>query len=210
MVAASSAFPASGSYSYAAALNGAPVGRWSVTVKQTGDGTEIDENSNASLQGIALGATATLTLAGDLSPSKYAGSYHTLGQNPMVSVTLTPNSASVAPAGGGAAQTLALDPSTKHFIVVEEGLLAGLFALPAQLQSWKDTSVTWISPMNAAAVPVPTNPAPPTQRPANVPAADVALALAGQIPVTIWYDPATLVPDEILVPSENAVLTRLR
>ncbi len=36
------------------------------------------------------------------------------------------------------------------------------------------------------------------------------LSIDRPLAVTIWYDPATLVPDQIAVPSQNAVLTRER
>jgi hypothetical protein len=47
-------------------------------------------------------------------------------------------------------------------------------------------------------------------RPAAVPAQDVALAIGGQFAFTIWYDPATYVPDEIDVPGQNVVVSRVR
>ena len=47
-------------------------------------------------------------------------------------------------------------------------------------------------------------------RPAGVAAQDAVLAFNQPIAITIWYDPNTLIPDEILVPSQNAVLTRER
>jgi hypothetical protein len=69
--------------------------------------------------------------------------------------------------------------------------------------------VTWISPAVAQAQPVSTSSAAPT-RPAQVPAQDGVIAIDRPIAVTIWYDAATFVPDRINVPSENAVLTRVR
>ncbi|HEY1867259.1 MAG TPA: hypothetical protein VGG70_03125, partial [Candidatus Cybelea sp.] len=87
------AFPAPGSYSYVAALNGQQIGRWSVAVKGADSGTEIDENSSASVMGMQLSAQAVLTLSPDLSPTRYDGHYRTPNQSPNVSVSLTPTSA---------------------------------------------------------------------------------------------------------------------
>ncbi len=54
------------------------------------------------------------------------------------------------------------------------------------------------------------NPSSSAPRPADVPAQEAVLSIERPIAVTIWYDPATFVPDEISVPSQNAVLTRVR
>jgi hypothetical protein len=204
------AFPSAGTYAYSASMGGQAVGRWTVTVKPSDSGPQIDENSTASLGGLQLSATATLSLAADLSPVKYAGSYRSAMQNPTVDVVLTPSAATITGSSGGATSTLALQANTHHFVVVEQGLLAGLFALPAQFAAWKDASVTWIAPMNASSQALGINATAPAARPANLPAQDVALSITGPIPVTLWYDPATLVPDQIVVPSQDAVLTRIR
>ncbi|MBV8490703.1 MAG: hypothetical protein JO199_09255 [Candidatus Eremiobacteraeota bacterium] len=57
---------------------------------------------------------------------------------------------------------------------------------------------------------LPPSPSASAQRPASVPASDVALAVGGSVPFVVWYDPATLVPDEIDVPSQSATVTRVR
>ena len=207
--AAGAAFPAPGTYRYTAAMNGQNIGAWSVSVSTTGSGTEIDEDSNASVMGMQLSAKASLMLGPDLAPTKYDGNYHTPSQNPSVSVTLTPTSATVAGVFTSQPQQVALNPNTHHFVVIEPGLLAGLFALPAQLGSWKDPAVTWITPATAQVQSLSTTSGEPP-RPAGVPANDQVLSIERPTTVTIWYDPSTLVPDEIAVPSQNAVLTRQR
>jgi hypothetical protein len=157
-----------------------------------------------------LSATASLVLGPDFAPTTYSGIYRTPSQTPSVSVVLTPNSATVVGAFSTQPRQIALGPNTRHFVVIEPGLLAGLFALPAQLGAWQDPSVTWITPTTAQAESLSPNPAPSAARPRGVPAGDVLLAIERPIAVTIWYDPATLVPDEITVPSQNAVLIRER
>lgn len=202
-------FPPAGTYRYSASLAAQPIGRWSVTVKQGGSDRQIDETSSATVMGMQLGATASLLLGSDLTPSKYDGSYTISGQNRHVSATLTSTTASVVTAMAGQ-QQLAMLPATRHFVVVEQGLLAGLFALPAQLAAWKESSVTWISPATGQAQLLTIAPAPPSGPPAGVPASDASISIDRPLSVTIWYDPATYVPDEISVPSQNAVLTRDR
>ena len=210
VAAASPSFPAPGTYRYTAVLGGQRIGEWSVSVKGDESGTQIDESSSASFAGVQVAATASLALGPDLAPTRYAGSYRTGGQSPTVSVALTPTSATIVGGFGGSSRTLALVPNTRHFVVIEPALLAGLFALPAQLQAWGDSPVTWIAPITGQEKSIAKDSENPAGRPSSVPAQDVALAVRGEIPVTIWYDPATLVPDEVIVPSQNAVLTRER
>ena len=207
---ASTSFPPPGTYRYTAAMSGQKIGAWSVNVTDNGEGRQIDENSTASLMGMQLSAKASLVLGPDLAPTKYDGSYRTPGSNPTVTVTLTPSSATVAASLIGQPQEVSLDANTRHFVVIEPGLLAGLFALPAQLGAWKDPAVTWITPTTAQAQSLTANGTPSPSRPAGALPQDVELSIDQPIAVTIWYDPATLVPDVIIVPSQSAILTRVR
>ena len=207
---ASTAFPPSATYRYTGALGGQQIGSWSVTVTGNAQAEQLKETSSASIYGMPLAATATLVLGPDFAPSSYSGSYRTPSQTPTVSVTMSPNAATVVGALSSQPRTIALDRDTRHFVIIEPGLLAGLFALPAQLNAWKDATVTWITPVTAQAESLSINSSPAIARPAAIPAGDALLAVARPMAVTIWYDPSTLVPDEIEVPSQNAVLKRER
>src|SRR5580700_3405707 len=203
-------FPAAGEYRYSASMAGQNIGGWSISVRDQNGGMQIDETSSASFAGMQMSANASLALGSDLAPMSYTGNYRMAGQNPSVSVTLTPSAATVAGAMTTAPQRVALAANTRHFVVVEPGLLAGLFALPAQLAAWKDPSVTCITPATAQAQSLGTNAVSPSARPAGVDAGDAVLSIDHPIALTIWYDPGTFVPDEIVVPSQNAVVTRVR
>lgn len=170
----------------------------------------FDEKSTANFGGMALGATATLTLDNDLAPLRYDGRYSAPGQSVNVTVAVASNGATVTSPLATAPGPLQLAAGTKHFAIVEPGLLAGLFVLPAQLRAWNESSVTWITPTSAQEQ-VLTVGAPATAtRPTGVPARDALLSIASPIPATIWYDPSSFVPDRIDVPSTKAVLTRVR
>ena len=205
-----SLFPAPGTYRYTASMSGQPVGSWSVSVAQDSAQTTIAESSNANVMGMQLAATASLVLGPDLAPLRYGGQYRTPTQTPSVSVTLTPSSATVVGVLTPAPQQLALAANTQRFVVIEPGLLAGLFALPAQMAAWKDPTVTWITPATAQAQPLTASPSSSQARPAGLSAQEGVLSIDRPIAITIWYDSGTLVPDEISVPSQNAVLTRVR
>jgi hypothetical protein len=202
-------FPPAGVYRYTASMGGQTIGSWSVNIVRDTTNTEIDESSTATVMGMNVSAAAALLLGPDLSPVKYSGNYRTPTQNPSVSVDLSADSATAAGALTSQPQRLALAAGSRHFVVIEPGLLAGLFALPAQLGAWKESTVTWITPATAQAQSLTVTAAPSNSRPADVPAADAVLAIDHPVAVTIWYDPGTLAPDEISVPSQNAVLRRI-
>lgn len=191
-------------------MGGQRIGDWTATVESTNGNTQIDENSSATFAGMQLAATASLVLGRDLAPINYTGSYHTPGQNPTANVTLTATSATVSGTLTAHPQQLALIPNTRHFVVIEPGLLAGLFALPTQIAVWQETMVTWITPTSAQAQSLTVSSPAATARPAGVPAQDAVLSIERPIAVTIWYDPATHVPDQVAVPSQAAILTRER
>ncbi len=212
---ATASFPAPGTYRYSATLNGQPAGHWTLNVKAGSEGTEIDEDSVAIFMGVQMSAKAALVLGPDFSPVKYDGNYRAAGLNPIVSVAATSDSATVTSSQAPPAKNLGLVPNTRHLVIIDPGLAAGLFVLPAQLAAWREDSVTWVTPITAEAASLATQSDPPSSPPDGVPPNDVAISLVGtsstgRIPVTIWYDPSTMVPDEILVPSQNAVLTRQR
>ncbi len=203
-------FPAPGTYRYAASMSGQPVGSWSVSVTQDAAQTSITESSNANVMGMQLAATASLVLGPDLAPLRYGGQYRMPTQTPSVSVALTPRTATVVGALNNQPRQLTLAANTQRFVVIEPGLLAGVFALPAQMAAWKDPAVTWITPATAQAQALTVSPSSSEPRPAGLSAQEAVLSIGQPVAATIWYDPATLVPDEISVPSQNAVLTRVR
>ena len=204
------AFPSPGTYRYTASMGGQTIGSWSVTVSQAAAQTQIDENSSANVMGMQLAATASLVLGADLAPLKYTGTYRTPTQSPSVSVALTPTSATVIGVMTNQPRQLTLAAQSHHFVVIEPGLMAGLFALPAQLAGWKDATVTWITPATGQGLALTAGSVTSAPRPAGISAQDAVISIDQPIALTIWYDPATLVPDQIDVPSQNAVLTRVR
>lgn len=204
---------APGTYRFNATYQGAPVGGSTLTVTRDASGTTIKESATGSAGGLDFAATATLVLGADLAPTLYDGKYKVMGQDADASVNLTPTTATVkSSAAAGGPQTFALDPQSSHFVIIEPGLVSGFFALPAQMQTWSGATVSAIAPAYSREVPITPEAAasPAPTRPNGVPAGDVPLSVGGHLPFTIWYDPTTLVPDEIVVPSQNATATRVR
>jgi hypothetical protein len=199
---------AAGSYTYTAARDGATVGTSQVTVKANASGVEIDESLSGTLNGQQSSGSATYILAADLSPVSYTANGSIGGDAVKDSATVRGTSASVASAGGEP-QSIALAAPATKFVVIDLGAVAGFVPLAAQMNAWSNPDVMVLVPMYGLSL----NLDPPTTaqtRPANVPSADVALSFSGHAPFTVWYDPATLVPDEIDVPSQDITVTRKR
>jgi hypothetical protein len=182
-------------------------GTSTIVVKHVASSVHISENSTGTVQSFAANATATLALGPDLSPTSYNGSYAGAGQSGQTAVTFNGSSASETTSMGGS-NNFALG-SASHFVIVDGGLTAGFFALPAQLQAWSDSPTLLIVPIYGQSAPVEMSTATPT-RPPDVPATDVALSFTAPTPLVEWYDPKTMVFDEVDVPSQSVVIRRVR
>jgi hypothetical protein len=202
---------AAGIYSYAEAYEGESAGTSSVTVRQSASGASIVEKATGTVNGMQIVGDATLTLGPDLTLAVYNGNYQSGAIDTVVTVTVSNGFASVISSSTeGRPQSFPLTKGARHFVVFEPGLVAGLFALPAQMASWSDAPFLAIAPSVARAENFTYDATIKPQRPADVPAADDQLSFGGQFAFTIWYDPTTLVPDEIVAPSQNLVITRVR
>lgn len=202
---------AAGTYAYAGTYDGDPAGTSSVSVHQDNEGATIVERATGSINGLEMSGNATLTLGPDLAPMVYDGSYQSGALSTVVTVSVSAGFATVTSnSTEGRPQTFPLSNGARHFVVIEPGLVAGLFALPAQMAEWSDAPILAIAPSVARAQPFSLDGDAKPQRPADVPAADVQLSFGGQFAFTIWYDPTTLVPDEIVAPSQKLVVTRVR
>jgi hypothetical protein len=199
----------SGTYTYTATMGGASVGTSTLTVKSVGATTVIDEQVKGALSGSAASASDTLILGADLAPLSYQMNATEDGSPLKDSARIENTTASVTDVHGKSA-SFDLLANTKHFVVADFGLFAGLLPLPAQMRAWNNAPFLVVVPeLGRSATLVPDTSATP-QRPAGVPAQDVAIAFSGDAPFTIWYDPTTNLPDEIDVTSQGLTVTRQR
>jgi hypothetical protein len=148
-------------------------------------------------------------LGADLSPVSYTMSGSTNGSNVKDSATIANATASVTNVHGQN-QSIDLLGSTKHFVIVDFGTFAGFMPLAAQMRAWNNTAVLAVVPILGQSVALAPSTGAAPQRPSSVPSADQAVSFEGQAPFTIWYDPATNVPDEIDVTSQGLTVTRDR
>jgi len=196
-----------GTYTYTATMGGASVGTSTLTVKNVGTTTVIGEQVKGALSGSAASASDTLILGADLAPLSYQMNATEDGSPLKDSAHIENTTASVTDVHGKSA-SFDLLASTKHFVVADFGLFAGLLPLPAQMRAWDNAPFLVVVPeLGRSATLVPDTSVTP-QRPAGVPAQDVAISFSGDAPFTIWYDPATNLPDEIDVTSQGLTVTR--
>jgi hypothetical protein len=201
--------PADGTYTYNTSANGAHVGSAQLVVSHTGNGVRIDETSSGTFNGMTVSGTATMVLGADLAPSSYLASYLAGGQSFHSSVGFNGSSANVN--GPGGRNTVPLTGGARHFAVLDGSMMAGFFVLPAQIQAWISAPATVVlAPMYGQSMLLPLELATVPSRPASVPKNDQVLTVGGQLPFDEWYDPNTFLVDEVDVPSQNIVATRVR
>jgi len=198
-----------GTYTYTATMGGANVGTSTLTVKSVGDTTVIDEHVIGALSGSAASANDTLVLGADLGPLTYQMNAVSDGSPLKDSARIENATASVTDVHGHSA-SFDLLAATKHFVVADFGLFAGLLPLPAQMRAWNDAPVLVVVPELGRSATLVPDQAAKAQRPSSVPASDLAIVFTGDAPFTIWYDPSTNVPDEIDVTSQGLTVTRQR
>jgi hypothetical protein len=202
------AAPAAGTYTYAMSLNGAQVEKTAVTVKYDPTGRIVlSESATGNMNGRSGEVSDTLTLDQTLAPLGYSANASIADSRQMQSNLAFKDSQ--ATQTGDVTKTYDLAADAKHFVVLDFGPFAGWFALPAQMQAWNFQPVLAIVPLYAQGVPIAIDKSLTPARPKSVPATDVQLSVKNPMQFTIWYDPKTLVIDEMDVPSEGLYVTRL-
>ena len=199
--------PTDGSYTYAVSVGGSPAGKTTITVAHAGTGIQLAETAAANYNGSDFAGTATLSLDDALSPAQYGAVYSPPGRTIHTALIFNANNATESGDNGG--MTFSLSAGTKHFAVLDGTLFAGFFILPAQLRAWNTQTFTAVSPMFGYGGAMAADAALKADRPKGVPAPDLRLSITDPIAFTIWYDPATLVVDEVDVPQQGASYVRL-
>lgn len=201
---------AAGTYNYTATLAGNPSGKTAITVTRNADGTvAIGETSTGTYQGMSGSATATLSLGrDDATVTNYAA--HILVGGNAVESTATFAGKTATVNGVGGEQTFSLVPG-QQFVLIDGALMSGFIALPSQVVAWPNAPLQLLQPIYGQATALLTDPNAKPVRPAGVPAGDASLSVTGPLPMVEWYDPATMIPDEIDVSAEQPLaITRQR
>ena len=201
------ATPADGTYTYVTNLNGAQVLKTAVTVTHDPAGTTVlSESGTGTMNGRSGSVSDTLTLDPTLSPVSYSANA-SLADSRSMQANLA-FKGDQATQTGDVTKTYALAPSAKHFVVLDFGPFAGYFALPAQMQAWSDQPVMAIVPLYAQGAAIVVDKSLSPDRPKTVPSTDAQISVKSPVQLTVWYDPKTLVVDEMDVPTEGVSVTR--
>jgi len=202
------AAPADGTYTYASTVANRGAGQTQVTVKRDASTLLFTERSSGKSDMVTGNGTAALTLDAQLAPAAYEATYSFGG--PPVTVKLAFNGTTAIERSAQGSVDYALGSVARHFVVVDGVMLSGYLALPAQMQAWQNAAVMGLVPMIGKSYPLAVDATSAAPRPATVPANDRLLAFSQPVVFTMWFDPATLVVDEIDVPSQNATIVRRR
>jgi hypothetical protein len=199
--------PADGTYTYVMMLNGAQVLKSALTVKHDLTGNLVlSESGTGTMNGRSGSISDTLTLDPALAPLGYSAQASIADSRSMQSSLAFKDGE--ATQSGDVTKQYDLVADAKHFVVLDFGPFSGYFALPAQMQAWNYTPVIAIVPMYAQGVPITVDKTIAPDRPKTVPAADAQISVKTPVPFTVWYDPKTLVVDEMDVPTEGVSVTR--
>jgi len=202
------ATPADGSYAYTVSVGGASAGKTTIQLTHMSGGVQLIETASASYGGADFAGSSTLNLDQNLAPAEYTAVYSPPGRTIHASLAFKGKTANETADNGTMAFTLGAN--TKNFAVLDGTMFAGFFILPAQLRAWNTQSFTAVSPMFGHGGAIALDAALKADRPKDVPAADVPLSVSDPVAFTLWYDPATLVVDELVVPQQGATYARLR
>lgn len=202
---AAAAAPPDGTYTYDIATGG-QVSSATVTIKRDAVGLHVDENTSIA----SKSATATLVLDPmTLAPISYVAAYNPGSANPSsVAISFNGQSASET-VDGQSGQPIGIAPlvGAPKMLVLDGALLAGFVVLPAIASSSSDNSMTAIVAANGTAYPIVIDRKLKAAHPATVPAGDTSVSVITPTAFTIWYDPRTLVMDELDVPLQGVTET---
>lgn len=200
--------PADGTYNYVTAMNGAQIAKTAVTVKHDPSGDVVlSETATGNFNGRSAAINDTLTLNSGLAPLGYSAQASIADSRSMKTAVAFKNGE--ATQSGDVTKTYDLVADAKQFVVLDFGPFSGYFAFPAQMQAWNSPPVIAIVPMYAQGVPIVIDKSAKPARPKAVPATDLAVSVTSPVQFSVWYDPKTLVVDEMSVPSQGVEVTRL-
>ncbi|MBV9277146.1 MAG: hypothetical protein JOZ97_02820 [Candidatus Eremiobacteraeota bacterium] len=202
------AAPPAGTYRYDALINGKSAGSTTVTVSSAPPLTKVVEVAVSHTANGDTHTNATLLLNAALVPLSYISTYKQLQDSMAGTVAFNGRSADIT--SGGVNKTFQLGGTSKQFVIMDTATMSGLLMLPAQMHAWHDADTTALVPalMSEAFLNVLHDVA--VQRPPSISATDVSLSFQGEAPFVEWYDPATLIVDEVDFVGQNLRIIRRR
>lgn len=193
--------PPDGTYVYSFRQGTAELGTATIALQRAGAFVKIHEV--ATLAGKSYVVDQELAAA-TFVPTKLDAIYPA---TPPAALHVTFQSESATETAVGMAGGKKLDRlgGSKGAIALDGPVMSGFFIAPAQARALASTSLQGFSPGAAVTLPLVLAPADTSSRPSTVAAADVGTTVTG-LPsgnITIWYDPATLLPHDFEVPTQG-------
>jgi len=200
--------PPPGTYRYNALINGKSAGTASVTISNAPPGTKVTEAATSHTANGDTNTKSTMLLNAGLVPVTYMSSY--AQQQDTMPGTVSFNGRTADVNTGGFNKTFTLGGTSKNFVIMDTATMSGLLLLPSQMRAWNDADTTALVPALSSEAFLSVLHGVTVQRPATVPATDVSISFQGEAPFVEWYDPATLVVDEVDFPGQNLQIIRRR
>ncbi|PZR55997.1 MAG: hypothetical protein DLM50_09255 [Candidatus Meridianibacter frigidus] len=195
-------------YQYEGFIDGKTVGNNSLTLKRGPDEYIVDEKADAHLPTGDQSAATHMTLDNQLRPTDYSATYTVFDEPAKATVSFSDRVATMVM--GSDTKTIPMGGSSRSFIVLDTSLVSGYFLLPAQVRAFAGADLTAIIPGQGGSAFLNVIPNDRPARPSDVPAGDVSISFAGEIPFVEWYEPSTLILDELSMPVQNLVVKRRR
>lgn len=192
--------PPDGTYTYSFRSGGNEIGTTIISVQRSGAQIQIHEA--ASLAGKPYTLDQTLD-AMTLTPINLDAVYPSATPT-KVHATFSGGTGTETIAGTAGTHTLAQPTGTAGGVVLDGPLMSGFFMAPAQTKALNTMALAGISPGSIQEFAIRVGPA-TASRPSGAPSADMSMTTNG-LPsgdVVIWYDPSTLVPDELDVSAQS-------
>jgi hypothetical protein len=202
------AAPPDASYAFVLSKGGQKIGNSTVNVKRDAGNVAIHEAETfANINGQYI-VDETVEPVG-LTPTSYAT---TFPLNQVVTVTahlaFDAGGARLTVDGTAGATDFRMAKDTTHQVVIDGLLVSGFLLLPAQAAAQNLTQFTSLAPANSSQVVLSVDRSKNPTRPSAVPAGDSSLSIGGPVDFVEWYDPKTMVVDEVDVPSQQVTISR--
>jgi len=205
--------PPNGTYNFAIAQAGTKIGTSTVTVTRSMSAVTSHEVETFTQAAEPLTVDQSLEPVA-LAPTSYSTTPCRLNAQVAVTahVTFDANGADETVDGTSGATHFPLETGTSHMVVIDAAFMTGFLFLPAQVQAESLTTFTGLATCSATSL-VYTVDTTPQTRPSTVPAADANLTVdvkqgSATLIITEWYNPQTMVVDEVDVPASQIVISR--
>jgi dienelactone hydrolase len=183
-----------GTYQYQFRQGGSSIGASTITVSRAGGTLKVHEVAVLQI---------TYTVDSTLDPATFSTTaLHAVYATTPIDITF--GGSSYQERAKGQTFTLPAVAGAKGITVLDGPVMTGFFLTPAQIRATGSMTLTGVSAGAAASFACTFVEAPASARPAKVAASDVGYATKGLASgdVSVWADPATLVPQDIEVPSQ--------